>query len=186
MKISPSKIPDVLIIHLDLQPDSRGHFLETWHAEKYAQHGLDATFVQDNQSRSTKGVLRGLHYQLRNPQGKLVHVARGAVLSVAVDIRTGSPSFGQWVGIEISDSNALQVYVPPGFAYGYCVLSDTADFLYKCTRPYAPEDEYGIMWNDPDISIEWPKGPHMLSEKDANNGSLRSALKQLPRYEALK
>ncbi|WJW76723.1 dTDP-4-dehydrorhamnose 3,5-epimerase [Thiohalobacter sp. IOR34] len=184
MKITPTAIPEVLVIEPDVHGDARGFFLETWHARKYAAQGLDAAFVQDNHSRSRRGVLRGLHYQLNQPQGKLVRVVSGSVFDVAVDIRKGSPTFGQWVGIELSGDNHRQFYVPPGFAHGFCVLSESADFLYKCTDYYAPEDEHGILWNDPAIGIDWPARDFLISEKDAKNGLLGEMDDVLPVYEA--
>jgi dTDP-4-dehydrorhamnose 3,5-epimerase len=184
VKIAPARIPEVLVIDPDVYGDSRGFFVETWHARKYAGPGLDAGFVQDNHSRSKQGVLRGLHYQLEQPQGKLVRVARGAVFDVAVDIRRGSPSFGQWVGYTLSDENHRQLYIPPGFAHGFCVLSDIADFVYKCTEYYAPDDEHGVIWNDPDIGIEWPGRDFQVSQKDAGNRRLQDMHEKLPRYGA--
>ena len=183
MKITPARIPDVLIIEPDVFGDNRGFFMETWHAQKYAEQGLDVNFVQDNHSRSTKGVLRGLHYQLEQPQGKLVRVVTGRVFDVAVDVRRGSPTFGQWVGIELSGENHRQIYVPPGFAHGFCVLSDSVDFLYKCTDYYAPQHEQGILWCDPDIGIEWPGDNFRISEKDAGNALLKDMQDRLPVYE---
>jgi dTDP-4-dehydrorhamnose 3,5-epimerase len=184
MKIMPTRIPEVLLIEPEVFGDERGFFMESWHARKYAEQGLDVNFVQDNHSRSRRGVLRGLHYQLQVPQGKLVRVTAGAVFDVAVDIRKGSPSFGQWVGVELSGQNHRQLYVPPGFAHGFCVLSESADFLYKCTDYYAPETEYGVRWDDPDIGIEWPGGGFQVSEKDAANSFLCELDAELPRYEA--
>ena len=184
MKITPTEIPEVLVIEPDVHGDARGFFMETWHARKYAELGLDVPFVQDNHSRSRRGVLRGLHYQLHQPQGKLVRVVTGRVFDVAVDIRKGSPTFGRWVGIELSEDNHRQFYVPPGFAHGFCVLSDSADFLYKCTDYYAPEDEHGILWNDPAIGIDWPGSDFLVSEKDAANGLLSEMEDVLPVYEA--
>lgn len=184
MKITPASIPEVLIIEPDVFGDSRGFFMETWNAEKYAEHGLDEVFVQDNHSRSQQSVLRGLHYQLERPQGKLVRVSSGIVFDVAVDIRKGSPTFGMWVGVELSGENFKQLYVPPGFAHGFCVLSETADFIYKCTSFYAPEYEHGILWNDPDIAIDWPGNDFMVSEKDANNELLKNMGDCLPVYKA--
>ena len=183
MKITPTGIPDVLLIEPDVFGDARGFFLESWHAQKFAAQGLDVNFVQDNHSRSSRGVLRGLHYQLEQPQGKLVRVVCGSVFDVAVDIRRGSPTFGQWAGAELSGDNHQQLYVPPGFAHGFCVLSESADFLYKCTDYYAPQDEYGIRWNDPDIGIDWPSEDFTISDKDASNGLLRELDDKLPRYE---
>jgi len=182
MKLTPCRIPEVLVIEPDVFGDERGFFMETWHQEKYAEQGLDVDFVQDNHSRSSKGVLRGLHYQLEQPQGKLVRVVSGVVFDVAVDIRQGSPSFGQWVGIELSGENFKQFYVPPGFAHGFCVLSETADFLYKCTDFYAPQFEHGILWNDSDIGIEWPGDSFKVSEKDASNSLLKDVEDRLPIY----
>lgn len=184
MKISPSAIPEVRVIEPDVFGDPRGYFLETWHAARYAEAGMDISFVQDNRSRSRRGVLRGLHYQLHRPQGKLVSVSLGRVFDVAVDIRRGSPWFGQWVGAELSDSNHKQLYVPPGFAHGFCVLSDIADFNYKCTEFYAPDDEYGILWNDPEIGILWPGGEFQVSAKDSRNRLLREMGDLLPRFGA--
>ncbi|MDZ7753979.1 MAG: dTDP-4-dehydrorhamnose 3,5-epimerase [Gammaproteobacteria bacterium] len=188
MKAAPLAIPEVLLIEPDVFGDSRGYFQETWHAKKYAELGLPADFVQDNHSRSTRGVLRGLHYQLDHPQGKLVRVVTGAVFDVAVDIRRGSPTFGHWAGAELTEENFHQLYVPPGFAHGFCVLSETADFLYKCTDFYAPESEHGIIWNDPDIGIQWPApggaADFRISDKDRANRRLRDMVDVLPAYEA--
>ena len=166
MQVEPTSLPEVLLVRPDVHRDPRGFFMESFHARKYAEQGLPEVFVQDNHSRSTRGVLRGLHYQLRQPQGKLVRVVTGEVYDVAVDIRRGSPCFGQWVGVVLSEENQLQLYIPPGFAHGFCTLSDRADFLYKCTDFYAPGDEYGIAWNDPDIGIDWPAMDYLLSERD--------------------
>jgi dTDP-4-dehydrorhamnose 3,5-epimerase len=184
VKVTPTKIPEVLIIEPDVFGDERGFFIETWHADKYAALGIDAPFVQDNHSRSGRGVLRGLHFQLKHPQGKLVRVMSGAVFDVAVDIRKGSPTFGLWEGVELSGDNYKQLYVPPGFAHGFCTLSESADFLYKCTDFYNPEDEHGIIWNDPDIGIEWPGDDFVVSEKDSKNRSLEEImdLDLLPEY----
>jgi dTDP-4-dehydrorhamnose 3,5-epimerase len=157
--------------------------MESWHRKKFAELGLDVDFVQDNHSRSAKGVLRGLHYQLQRPQGKLVRVVSGAVFDVAVDIRKGSPTFGHWVGAELSEDNQHQLYVPPGFAHGFCVLSERADFLYKCTDYYVPGDEYGIRWDDPAIGIDWPGRDFVLSAKDAGNRCLADMDALLPDYE---
>lgn len=167
MKIIETAIPEVLLIEPDVFGDHRGFFLETWNRERYLAAGFpDVGFVQDNHSRSCKGVLRGLHFQLDHPQGKLVQVATGAVFDVAVDIRVGSPTFGQWVGYELTEENHRQLWIPPGFAHGFCVLSEAVDFIYKCTELYHPEDEMGIAWNDPKIGIEWPLEAPTLSAKD--------------------
>lgn len=182
MKITPTKIPEVLLVEPDIYGDTRGFFMETWHREVYAEKGLDVDFVQDNHSRSGRGVLRGLHYQLENAQGKLVRVVTGTVFDVAVDVRRGSPYFGQWVGVELSEANNAQLYVPPGFAHGFCVISESADFLYKCTDFYAPQHEYSILWNDPDIGIEWPALDHLISEKDRQGRLLKDATDVLPTY----
>jgi len=183
MKVTPTELPEVLLIEPDVFGDTRGFFMESFHAEKYGKLGLPQQFVQDNHSRSSRGVLRGLHYQLRQPQGKLVRVAAGEVFDVAVDIRTGSPRFGQWTGVVLSEDNHRQMYIPPGFAHGFCVLSEMADFLYKCTDYYAPDDEHGIIWNDPDIGIEWPDIKYLLSDKDRTHAKLNDS-KNLPVYEA--
>ena len=157
MKITPTAIPDVLVIEPKVFGDARGFFYESFNQKAFNEAtGLDVNFVQDNHSRSTKGVLRGLHYQIHQPQGKLVRVVRGAVFDVAVDIRKGSPTFGKWEGIELTEENNKQFWVPPGFAHGFLVLSDSADFLYKTTDYYAPEFERCIAWNDPAIGINWP------------------------------
>jgi dTDP-4-dehydrorhamnose 3,5-epimerase len=183
MEVIPTLLPEVLVIEPDVYGDERGFFVETWHARKYAERGLQLDFVQDNHSRSAKGVLRGLHYQLREPQGKLVRVVRGRVFDVSVDIRRGSPTFGRWVGIELSGENHRQMYIPPGFAHGFCVLSDSADFLYKCSTFYAPDDEYGILWSDPDIGIQWPGADFQMSVKDAGNSLLKDMTDRLPVYQ---
>jgi len=182
VKISPTKIPEVLLIEPDVFGDKRGFFMEAWHKTKYSEAGLGVDFVQDNHSRSSKGVLRGLHYQLEQPQGKLVRVATGVVFDVAVDIRQGSPTFGKWVGAELSEENQHQLYIPPGFAHGFSVLSDVADFLYKCTDYYAPEYEHGLLWSDPVIGINWPGDGFRISDKDANNSLLSEMDGKLPVY----
>jgi dTDP-4-dehydrorhamnose 3,5-epimerase len=184
MKVIETALPGVLIIEPQVHGDARGFFVETWHAQRYAEHGLPDRFVQDNHSRSSRGVLRGLHYQLQQPQGKLVRVTQGEVFDVAVDIRRGSPTFGQWAGVRLSGENHRQFYVPPGFAHGFCTLSETADFLYKCTDYYHPQSERGVLWNDPDIGIEWPELDVRLSGKDRNNRRLRDLGDELPVYEA--
>lgn len=169
MKIVETSLPGVLIFKPKVFGDERGFFIETYRGNVLAAAGLDVTFVQDNQSRSRRGVLRGLHYQLQQPQGKLVRVARGRVFDVAVDVRRGSPTFGQWAGAILDDLNHWQMYTPPGFAHGFVVLSEVADFIYKCTDYYHPQSEAGIRWNDPSIGIEWPReilDEVILSEKD--------------------
>jgi len=183
MKVTPTAHPEVLLIEPAVFRDARGYFLETFHADRYRAAGLPVDFVQDNHSHSSTGVLRGLHYQLRHPQGKLVRVVTGRVYDVAVDIRRGSPRFGQWTGIELSSDNHRQLYVPPGFAHGFCVLSETVDFLYKCTDVYVPGDEYGIAWNDPELGIDWPVVDYVLSDKDRVLPRLRDSA-NLPEYRA--
>ena len=166
MKITTTALPGVLIIEPKAFGDARGFFLETFQSERYAKAGITLPFVQDNHSRSQRGVLRGLHLQSNRPQGKLVSVSRGSVFDVAVDIDPQSATFGQYVGVELSDDNHLQLWIPPGYAHGFCVLSEVADFQYKCTDFYYPEDEAGIIWNDPDVNIAWPLDNPLLSEKD--------------------
>lgn len=166
MKCIETAIPGVLIIEPDVFGDARGFFMETWKASRYEEIGVREPFLQDNLSFSTRGVLRGLHYQHPHEQGKLVSVVQGEVFDVAVDIRGGSPFFGQWVGVTLSGDNHRQFWVPPGFAHGFCVLSETAYFTYKCTDLYAPSTEGGIAWNDSDIGIEWPLTDVILSDKD--------------------
>lgn len=167
MKILPTKLPGVLMLEPRLIGDSRGFFFESFNRRVFAEDtGTELDFVQDNHSRSAKGVLRGLHYQVKQPQGKLVRVVRGVVFDVAVDLRRSSPTFGQWAGTELSEDNHRQMWVPPGFAHGFVVLSESADFLYKTTDYYAPEHERCIRWNDPDIGIDWPVQSPQLSAKD--------------------
>lgn len=183
MRVTPLEHPEVLLIEPAVFADARGFFMETFHADKFARQGLPTRFVQDNHSRSVRGVLRGLHYQLHHPQGKLVRVVSGEVFDVAVDIRKGSPMFGKWVGAILSEDNQQQLYVPPGFAHGFCTLSEQADFLYKCTDLYAPGDEYGIAWDDPELAVEWPQLDYLLSDKDLENPKLSDS-NNLPDYEA--
>lgn len=184
MKVSETALPGVLLIEPRVFGDHRGVFLETYHREKYARAGIAKPFVQDNHSHSYKGVLRGLHYQLKQPQGKLLYVVTGEIFDVAVDIRQGSPTFGKWVGVTLSAENRRQLYVPEGFAHGFYVLSERADVTYKCTDLYAPGDEYGILWCDADLNIAWPlQGTPLLSEKDARYPRLAEVPPQhLPRY----
>lgn len=166
MKVTPTSLPDVLILEPKVFGDDRGFFLETWNQQRFAKFGLDVPFVQDNLSSSRYGTLRGLHYQNPQSQGKLVSVYHGEVFDVAVDIRHGSPTFGQWVGVLLSAENGRQLYVPPGYAHGFCVVSDGALFGYKCTDFYNPQTEGSVLWNDPDLGIEWPVASPILSEKD--------------------
>ena len=179
MKVIPTTIADVLILEPSVFGDSRGFFLESFNRKAFgAITGLDVDFVQDNHSRSARGILRGLHYQIRRPQGKLVRVVRGAVFDVSVDLRRSSPTFGQWVGVELTEDNHRQLWVPPGFAHGFYVLSDLADFLYKTTDYYFPEHERSLSWNDSTIAISWPleQGTEpVVSEKDKNAAKLAQA-----------
>ncbi|MCX5875849.1 MAG: dTDP-4-dehydrorhamnose 3,5-epimerase [Deltaproteobacteria bacterium] len=177
MRFLPSEIPDVLLIEPQVFGDSRGFFMETWHAAKFAAVGLDLNFVQDNHSKSVQGTLRGLHYQIRKPQGKLVRVISGEVFDVAVDLRKSSPFFGRWVGEILSAENKKMLWVPPGFAHGFYVLSSEAEFVYKCTELYAPEQECCIRWDDSALGIVWPllaQAP-LLSAKDMAGVSLAEA-----------
>lgn len=179
MKVISTSIPDVIIVEPQVFGDSRGFFFESFNQMNFSRAtGLDVEFVQDNHSRSTKGVLRGLHYQIRQPQGKLVRVVRGAVFDVAVDIRKSSPTFGRWVGVELTEDNYRQLWVPPGFAHGFYVLSDSADFLYKTTDYYVPDFERSLLWNDSGIAVSWPieAGAQLLiSAKDKNAARLAEA-----------
>jgi dTDP-4-dehydrorhamnose 3,5-epimerase len=174
---SPTILPGVLIIEPVVHGDSRGFFMETWREDEYRKLGIQENFVQDNHSRSGKSVLRGLHFQQKKPQGKLVRVSRGSVFDVAVDVNRNSPTFKKWVGVELSDENFRQFYVPPGYAHGFCVLSNVADFIYKCTAYYDRADEVGFRWNDPEIAVEWPIKEPLLSERDKNLPLLRDYLK---------
>lgn len=178
MKFTPQRIPDVVLIEPTAHGDDRGFFMETWHAGRFAEAGIPAAFVQDNHSRSVRNTLRGLHYQLRQPQGKLLRVIGGEVFDVAVDLRRGSRTFGQWVGITLSAANRRLLWVPAGFAHGFYVQSDVADFVYKVTDYHDPVSERSIIWNDPDVAIAWPIAPGiepLLSAKDGAATSLRAA-----------
>jgi dTDP-4-dehydrorhamnose 3,5-epimerase len=182
MKAIETSLPGVLIIEPRVFADDRGFFMETYHAAKLLEAaGIDAPFVQDNHSGSSAGVLRGLHYQEPNAQGKMVRAVTGSILDVAVDIRRGSPHFGQWVGVELSAENRRQLWVPPGFAHGFCVLTAWADVLYKCTTLYEQQYDRGIIWNDPEIAVEWPVAEPLLSPKDAALPLLRDT-EVLPSY----
>lgn len=184
MNVIPTSLPGVLIVEPKVFGDERGFFMETFHAGRYESAGIVGPFVQDNYSRSVKGTLRGLHFQEPRPQGKLVQVVAGAVFDVAVDVRKGSPNFGQWFGLELSAQNKKQLWVPAGFAHGFCVLSETADFHYKCTELYAPEFEQSIAWDDPVVGIRWPVETPLLSKKDAAAPNLANAPK-LPSFSGL-
>ena len=167
MKIETTPLSGVLLITPTVFGDDRGFFMETYNAAKTADQGVPEVFVQDNHSRSSKGVLRGMHYQYPQWQGKLVRTIAGEIFDVAVDIRQDSPTYGQWFGAFLNDENKQQLYIPPGFAHGFCVTSDIADVAYKCTSDYQPQQDVGIRWNDPDIGIDWPIDNPLLSEKDA-------------------
>lgn len=168
IKVVETPIKDLVVIEPSVFGDDRGYFMETYSQDEFKKHGLDMVFVQDNESKSKKGVLRGLHFQSKFPQGKLVRVTQGKVWDVGVDLREGSPTYGQWYGVELSDENKKMFYVPEGFAHGFIVLSDEAVFNYKCTNPYRPEYDGGIRWNDPEIAVEWPEldTEVLLSPKD--------------------
>jgi dTDP-4-dehydrorhamnose 3,5-epimerase len=168
MKVEQTRLPGVLFLEPRVFRDARGHFLETWNEGRYQELGVPGPFVQDNVSVSARGVLRGLHFQQPNPQGKLVSVLQGEVYDVAVDIRVGSPTFGEWLGCTLSGEDGRQLYIPPGFAHGFVVLSPSAVFAYKCTAYYDPDAEGTLLWNDPAIGIEWPVSEPLLSDKDAS------------------
>jgi len=167
MRFLPTGLPGVLLVEPDVFRDARGYFLETFHERKYREAGIPYSFVQDNQSRSARGTLRGMHAQLKKPQGKLVRVLQGEIFDVAVDIRPRSPTFGKWIGSNLTAENFRQMFVPPGFAHGFCVLSDFAEVEYKCTDFYDRSDEIGFRWNDPAVAIAWPTDRPLLSDKDA-------------------
>ena len=177
MKVFTSRIPDVLIFEQRVHGDDRGYFTETWRQSIFDEQGIDATFVQDNQSNSNRGTLRGLHYQLNHPQGKLARVVSGEVFDVAVDLRKSSGHFGQWIGVLLSAENKKQLWIPAGFAHGFYVLSESAELLYKCTEYYHPEDERCLLWNDETIAIDWPllDSNPSLSDKDKNAPRLLEA-----------
>jgi dTDP-4-dehydrorhamnose 3,5-epimerase len=180
MKIISTAIPEVIVFEPQVFTDSRGYFLETYQAQKYRDAGIPKPFVQDNQSFSIAKVLRGLHFQLQHPQGKLVRVTKGEVFDVAIDLRKTSPTFGQWHGEILSAENKRQMYIPENFAHGFCVLSETAEFLYKCTDFYHPGDEVGLIWNDAEIGVKWPISDPILSEKDLVLPTLSTVMNLLP------
>ena len=185
MEVIEFDIPGLLVFEPTVFGDERGYFLESWNEDSYLKKGLGATFVQDNISRSSRGVLRGLHYQNPNGQGKLVQVLDGEVFDVAVDIRQGSPTFGRWHGIKLSAKNHRQFYIPAGFAHGFCVMSDSALFHYKCTEFYQPKMEYSLLWNDQDINIDWPIEKPLVSDKDQRGRRLIDfSTEELPEYTA--
>lgn len=184
MKVVETSLPGLMLIELAVYGDHRGRFMETFQRERYSEAGIGAglEFVQDNFSSSARGTLRGLHHQLARPQGKLVHVTRGEVFDVAVDVRRGSPTFGRWFGCRLSADNCRQLWIPPGFAHGFVVLSESADFVYKTTEIYVPADERSIAWNDPDLGIQWPlDGAPTLSARDHAAPRLRDS--ELPAFK---
>jgi dTDP-4-dehydrorhamnose 3,5-epimerase len=183
MKFLPTQLPGVLIVEPDVYRDQRGWFVETYHVHKYQEAGIPLPFVQDNCSSSVRGTLRGLHLQMTRPQGKLIRVIRGEIFDVAVDVRRRSPTFASWVGVTLSGQDFKQIYIPPGFAHGFCVLSDVAEVEYKCTDVYAPDGEVTIRWDDPRIAIQWPIERPLLSTKDAAGQLLNDLGDQLPDYQ---
>ncbi len=183
MKIIATSLPGVLVLEPRVFTDARGFFVETYNVRSLGDSEIPESFPQDNHSRSRRRVLRGLHYQLSVPQGKLVHVARGRIFDVAVDIRVGSPTFGKWYGTELSDENLRSLWIPPGFAHGFYALSDLADVIYKCTALYDAGDDRGVNWNDPRIGIGWPESNPVVSEKDAALPFLDDVGSDLPRYK---
>ena len=181
MRVEQTSIPGVLIIEPDVHRDGRGYFVETYRADKYLRAGIADAFVQDNQSRSAGGILRGLHLQLKQPQGKLIRVIEGEIYDIAVDVRRGSATFGQWVAVTLSGENFRQCYIPPGFAHGFYVVSAVADVEYKCTDVYDPTGELGIAWNDPVLAIPWPNPAPILSARDQNHPTLAAVMDRLPK-----
>ncbi|MBI3402775.1 MAG: dTDP-4-dehydrorhamnose 3,5-epimerase [Acidobacteria bacterium] len=182
MRVVPTDLPGVIVIEPVVHRDGRGFFLETYHADRYREHGIAGPFVQDNHSRSTAGTLRGLHLQLKRPQGKLIRVIEGEIFDVAVDVRRGSPSFGRWVGVTLTADGFKQMYVPPGFAHGFCVVSEVAQVEYKCTDLYDPASEIGVAWNDPAIGITWPVREPLLSARDSRHPALSELSSVLPAF----
>jgi dTDP-4-dehydrorhamnose 3,5-epimerase len=182
MKFLPTEIPEVILIEPSVYEDPRGFFLESYHELKYARGGIPGPFVQDNHSQSVQGTLRGLHAQMARPQGKLVRAVSGEMFDVAVDVRRGSPTFKRWVGVVLSGRNFRQLYIPPGFLHGFCVLSPRVDVEYKCTDFYAPGDELAVAWNDPELGIAWPLESPALSNRDAAAPRLAEVLNRLPVY----
>ena len=183
MKVLPTRLPGVMIVEPDVYRDARGYFFETFHAQKYAEGSIPGPFVQENSSHSMRGILRGLHAQVIRPQGKLVRASSGEIFDVAVDIRQNSPTFATWVGVRLSSRNFLQLYIPPGFAHGFCVLSDVAELEYKCTDFYEPSGEITVCWNDPIIRIDWPIESPVLSTKDRTAPNLDQVTDKLPVFQ---
>lgn len=185
MKTIPTALPGVVIVEPRVFPDARGFFLESYHAERYAQAGIPAAFVQDNHSSSIKGTIRGIHYQLRRPQGKLLRVIRGTVFDVAVDIRRGSPTFRQWEGVELSAENRRQLFIPAGYGHGFCVTSDVAELEYKCTDFYVADDQHVVAWNDSTLNIDWPVSEPILSDSDRLGKPLTADRSDLPVFASV-
>jgi len=186
VRVTTIDIPGVLVIEPKVFRDRRGFFVETYHVQRYEDAGITERFVQDNYSRSVRSTLRGLHFQEPHAQGKLVMAVEGTVYDVVVDVRKGSPSFGKWYGAELSAENLWQIYVPPGCAHGFCVISETAAFLYKCTDYYSPENERGVLWNDPALGIVWPVSQPILSAKDQAYPTLAQMTAELPSYRMIR
>jgi dTDP-4-dehydrorhamnose 3,5-epimerase len=186
VQVTPARLADVLIIEPDVHRDRRGFFVETFHADRYRACGIDCTFVQDNHTRSVGGTLRGLHLQVGRPQAKLIRVISGAIFDVAVDVRRGSPTFAQWVAIELTADSFKQWFIPAGFAHGFFVRSAEADVEYKCSDVYDPETEVGIAWNDPTLAIAWPTDVPLLSDRDRTLPTLESNLHRLPTYDRVR
>jgi dTDP-4-dehydrorhamnose 3,5-epimerase len=182
VRVLPTEIPGVVVIEPDVYQDGRGFFLETYHADRYRARGIEGPFVQDNHSRSAAGTLRGLHLQVKRPQGKLVRVVEGEIFDVAVDVRRGSPTFGRYVVVTLTAENFRQCYVPPGFAHGFCVVSQIAQVEYKCTDFYDPAHEIGIAWNDPAVAVPWPVREPRLSARDSHHPTLAELTEQLPAW----
>lgn len=183
MKFIPTEMPGVILVEPQVFRDARGFFLETYQQRKFAEGGIDVRFVQDNHSRSSRGTLRGLHLQRTRMQGKLIRAVQGEIYDVAVDVRRNSPSYKKWLGVTLSAENFLQLYIPPGFAHGFCVTSETAEIEYKCTDYYAPDDELTVLWDDPSFGIDWPVSDPLLSAKDRAGRTLDDIEQLLPRFE---
>lgn len=183
MKFIPTEMPGVILVEPQVFRDARGFFLETYQRRKFAEGGIDVRFVQDNHSRSSRGTLRGLHLQRTRMQGKLIRAVQGEIYDVAVDVRRNSPYYKKWLGVALSAENFLQLYIPPGFAHGFCVTSETAEIEYKCTDYYAPEDELTVLWSDPSLGIDWPVSDPLLSAKDRAGRTLDEIEQLLPRFE---
>jgi len=184
VRFTETELAGVIVVDPDVHRDGRGYFVEIYHAEKYGAAGIDGPFVQDNYSMSTAGTLRGLHLQLRRPQGKLIRVISGEIFDVAVDVRVGSPTFGRWTSVALSADNFRQCYIPPGFAHGFCVVSEVAQVEYKCTDLYDPASEVGVAWNDPAIGIKWPIEAPILSTRDRQHPPLAQLVGSLPQFVA--